>query len=353
MSYRPGVFVDRAEISIAAGKGGDGCMSFRREKYAPKGGPDGGDGGDGGSVIVGCDVNLATLMDFRGRHHWKAANGEQGRGSQQHGANGEDCVIMLPPGTLVYDDETGEQLADMNEGDRVVIARGGKGGFGNEHFKSATNQAPRTTTPGEGGESRKIRFELKLIADAGLIGLPNAGKSTLLGAITRAHPKVGSYPFTTLSPQLGLAELSGGRRMVLADIPGLIRGAADGAGLGHEFLRHIERTRVLVHLVDLSPPDGSDPAENYTAIREELGGYSGLLLEKRELIVLSKADLRPGEDRAALAGELRAALRLGAEIEVMVVSAATGEGIRELLEAVWKEIDLVGGPRKSKGWEAG
>jgi GTP-binding protein len=332
------MFVDRAEITVRAGKGGDGCVAFRREKYVPKGGPCGGDGGKGGDVVFAADEGLNTLLDFRGRPNWEAAPGEAGRGKQQHGADGADLVIRVPPGTMVYDKATGELLADLKPGDRVVIARGGRGGFGNEHFKSPTNQAPKTAQPGEPGEVRELRLELKLIADVGLIGLPNAGKSTLLAALTSATPKIADYPFTTLSPQLGIAVLDPERRLVIADLPGLIEGAAEGAGLGHEFLRHIERTRLLVHVLDVQPPDGSNPADNYRLIRSEIASYSAALAEKPEIIALNKLDLLDEAAQEKAVADLRRTLQLGASEPVYPISAATRRGTRELLEGIWTRL---------------
>lgn len=331
------MFIDYAIIKVKAGDGGNGCASFRREKYVPKGGPDGGDGGDGGSVVAVGDPNKQTLMDFRHQRVWKAERGEDGRSKKQYGSFGADLEILLPPGAMIYDDATGELLADLQPGDRVVIAKGGKGGLGNDHFKSATHQAPREFTFGEPGEEKTLRLELKLIADIGLVGKPNAGKSTLLAATTRATPKIADYPFTTLTPQLGIAELDAERRIVIADIPGLIEGAAEGAGLGHEFLRHIERTGVIVHVLEVEPADGSDPIENYRVIRGELSRYSPLLAEKPELIALSKTDLLgTEEDVKAAIGLIRAGLRLGRDEEVYPISSATGAGLPELLEACWQ-----------------
>ena len=280
------MLVDRARIFVRSGKGGDGCMSFRREKYIPKGGPNGGDGGDGGSVILIGDNSIDSLLSLTHRPHYRAGHGMQGMGSQMHGANGDDCIVKVPLGTLVTDEETGDLLADISEHDQqLVVAHGGKGGWGNEHFKSATNQTPRETTCGEPIEEHVLRLELKLIADIGLVGMPNAGKSTLLSAISAARPKVADYPFTTLQPHLGIAELDLDRRLIVADIPGLIEGAADGAGLGHRFLKHIERTGALLHLIDVMPIDGSDPVSNYKAIREELQKYSTALASKSEIVV--------------------------------------------------------------------
>lgn len=333
------MFVDHAIIHVRAGDGGDGCVSFRREKYIPKGGPDGGNGGKGGDVIAFGDPNVQTLLDFRNKMHWKAKRAEPGKGKNMTGADAEDIVLNLPPGTLIFDNTTGELLVDLTEGAREVIAKGGEGGWGNDHFKSPTNQTPRESTPGEPGEEREIRLELKLIADVGVVGKPNAGKSTLLAALTRATPKIGDYPFTTLTPQLGIAEVGSERRLVFADIPGLIEGAARGVGLGHEFLRHVERTRVLVHLLEVEPTDGSDPASNYRTIRNELFEYSPELAEKRELIILSKIDLYPNEADVQVAVDmLRTELGLDAETPVYPISAATGAGLRELLGACWQAV---------------
>ncbi len=343
------MFIDEAIIEIRAGDGGDGAVSFRRMRGIPKGGPDGGDGGDGGDIVFVADPNINTLLDFRGTHHWKAEHGGPGTGSQCHGANGEDKIILVPPGTLVYDKDSGELLADLGEGDRAVIAKGGKGGYGNEHFKSATSQAPRTSTPGERGERREVRLELKLIAEVGLVGLPNAGKSTLLARLTRANPKIANYPFTTLSPQLGIATLDASRRVVLADIPGLIEGAAQGAGLGHDFLRHIERTKLLVHLLEAEPMDESSPAENYRAIRAELSEYSQALGEKPEIVVLTKIDLLPDDDaRQTALAELRLELQLGSDTPSYAISSATGEGVDALLEAIWSALHPDG--KREGGW---
>jgi GTP-binding protein len=339
------MFADHAEIEVRAGDGGNGVVSFRREKYISKGGPDGGDGGRGGSVIAFGDPNTQTLLDFRHQRLWTAQTGGCGHGKNQTGADGADIVINLPPGTLIYEEtEDGELalLADLAEDERVTLAEGGRGGFGNDHFKSSTHQAPYESTPGEPGQRKRLRLELKLIADVGLVGKPNAGKSTLLASVTRATPKIGDYPFTTLKPQLGIAALDPERRLVLADIPGLIEGAAQGAGLGHEFLKHIERTRVLVHVVDIEPLDGSDPAENFRMIRQELFDYSPALAEKPEIIAINKLDLLGGSESAQLAVELlRATLQLGAEEQVYPISAATGEGTDALLEACWRTLQGV------------
>lgn len=327
------MFVDEASIHVKAGDGGDGCVSFRREKYIPKGGPDGGDGGDGGSVIFVADQNKNTLLDFTGRHHWRAKRGEAGMGKKMAGHSGEDLFIRVPPGTLIFDEEHQTLLADLDKPDkRVVIAKGGKGGRGNWHFKSSTNQAPRYAEPGTEGQERKLKLELKLIADVGLVGMPNAGKSTLLRAISAARPKVADYPFTTLEPQLGIVELDNQRRIVVADIPGLIEGAQSGAGLGHAFLRHIERTKTIVHLLDLYPTDNSDPAENYRKIRRELEAFSPKLAQKRELIAANKMDL-------ALDNE--AINHLMQELpgkQIYAISGVSHQGLEPLLDTLWRII---------------
>ncbi len=345
------MLADRAVIYVKAGDGGDGCVSFRREKYIPKGGPDGGDGGDGGDIIAAADHNVQTLLDFRGQHHWRAGRGQHGQGSDCTGAAGDDLVLRLPAGTLIYESEDGETptnlLLDLDPDEQVVIARGGRGGFGNAHYKSATNQVPRQSTAGERGEERTLILELKLIADVGLVGMPNAGKSTLLSAISKAQPKIADYPFTTLKPQLGIAELDSSRRLVVADIPGLIEGAAEGAGLGHDFLRHIERTRVIVHLIEIEPADGSDPVENYHAIRKELFEYSALLAEKEEIIAVSKLDLlTDDEERAEALKLILRELKLGHDQPIVGISSATGTGLPELMETCWSRLG-----KPQPGWQ--
>lgn len=348
------MIVDHAVIEVQAGRGGNGCLSFRREKYVPKGGPDGGDGGKGGDVIVTADNSVQTLLDFRSQHHWRAPAGEPGQGSSCTGASGADLIIRLPPGTLIFDEESGELLADLKEAEeRFVIARGGAGGRGNEHFKSSTNQAPRQTTPGEEGEARRLRLDLKLIADVGLVGLPNAGKSTLLRAVSAATPKVADYPFTTLTAQLGIAELTGHRRIVIADIPGLIEGASQGQGLGHDFLRHVERTRLLIHLIDIDPIDGSDPGENYRIIRKELFEYSPALAEREEIVVLNKSDLLTPDDQEAALELFRASAQLGREEQTpLLISAATGRGVGALLERAWQVLERLRQDVQEAGWRA-
>ncbi len=330
------MFIDEAEIYVRGGDGGHGCVSFRREKYVPKGGPDGGTGGDGGHVYAVATPGVETLMDFTGKHHWIAKNGLPGEGKQKTGKNGDDLDLRLPPGTMIYDRDTGVLLKDLTElGERVSMAAGGKGGRGNKAFATPTQQAPREAEPGTPGEERWLKLVLKLIADVGLVGLPNAGKSTLLANMSKASPKIAPYPFTTLRPQLGIAELSGFRRIVIADIPGLIEGAHEGAGLGDAFLRHIERTRVIVHLVDLFPPDG-DPsaAEAYTTIREELTKFSTTLADKPELIVATKTDIDP-----EAVDERVAALRSAINKPVTTISSATRSGLDVLGEAMWKLVD--------------
>lgn len=330
------MFIDRARIQVTAGDGGNGKVSFKRAKGMPKGGPDGGDGGKGGDIILKVDEGLNTLIDFRGIYEWKAKPGDMGGSKQCTGADADDRTIRVPAGTVVHDEHTGEIIVDLGPGDTFVIAKGGRGGFGNEHFKNSVNQAPRTATPGETGETKQLILELKVIAEVGLVGLPNAGKSTLLKSVTRADPKIANYPFTTLSPQLGIAMLDQSRRMVIADIPGLIEGAAEGAGLGHAFLRHIERTTVIIHVLDAFPDDDATPAEHYTAIRQELMDYSSELAEKPEIIALNKLDLIPEDEHSEHIAKLRIDLQLDANQEVFPISAATAQGTDQLLQAVWK-----------------
>ncbi len=339
------MFVDRAFITVRAGDGGDGCVSFYRGKGMPKGGPNGGNGGKGGDVVFHADPGLNTLYDFRGLRDWKAKPGEPGRGKQQYGAAAPDLIIKVPPGTMVFDDATGDLIHDMKPNETAVIARGGKGGFGNEHFKTSIHQAPREFTPGEAGEFFRLRLELKLIADIGLVGKPNAGKSTLLKSLTRADPKIANYPFTTLGPQLGIAEVDPSRRLVLADLPGLIEGAAQGAGLGHEFLRHIERTRVIVHLLDAVPDGDETPIDNYRAIRHELQQHSAALAAKPELVVLNKLDLfDETEQRDAIADLKR---QLPQDTEVLGISGAARMNLSALLERLWT---LAYGDTIPSGW---
>ena len=294
-------FLDEATIRVQAGKGGNGALSFRREKYVAKGGPDGGNGGDGGDVVLVADGALNTLIDFRYQPAYQAKNGTPGSGRNKTGAAGEHCYVKVPVGTTVIDDETEEVLGDLREvGATLLVAKGGHRGVGNAAFKSSTNRAPRKTTPGAPGEQRRLRLQLKLLADVGLLGLPNAGKSTLIGQVSAANPKVADYPFTTLVPNLGVVRVGVDSSFVMADIPGLIVGAAQGAGLGAQFLRHLARTRILLHLVDVLPEDGSDPLDNAAAIEAELAEYSGALLERPLWIALSKVDQLQQDDLEAL-----------------------------------------------------
>jgi GTP-binding protein len=332
------VFYDRARIFVQGGAGGDGSVSFRREAHVPKGGPDGGDGGRGGDVVLVCDPSLRDLQTFRRKPHYKAKRGGHGSGGNRHGAEGETLDVLVPPGTVVEDPERGVRWDLIEPGRRAVVARGGLGGRGNKHFATATRQAPRFAERGLPGDEGRLELRLKLMADAGLVGLPNAGKSSLLARLTRAHPKVADYPFTTLEPVLGTLE-RGDRQFVLADIPGLIEGASRGAGLGHEFLAHVERCRLLVHVLDLAPLDGSDPAGNYLTVESELRAHGGGLAELPRILCLSKADLVPPERAAAAAEEWRE--RLGdAALHVVVTSAATGEGLDDLADAIVASVPL-------------
>ncbi|HKD35574.1 MAG TPA: GTPase ObgE, partial [Pirellulales bacterium] len=327
------MFVDRVKIFVAAGKGGNGCLSFRREKFVPRGGPDGGDGGQGGSVIVVAQAGVDSLAALAHKKHWRAESGAPGAGSDCHGRNGEDLVIQVPPGTVVFDAEGGFMLKDLTRlGEHVVVARGGKGGRGNAYFKSATNRAPREHTPGGDGESRHLLLELKVIADVGLVGKPNAGKSTLLARVSRARPEIADYPFTTKYPNLGIVDLGLDRSFVMADLPGLIEGAHTGIGLGHEFLRHIERAGILVHLVEPAPADGSDPVENYHVIRRELEQYAAELGTRPEIVAVTKCELPEAEQAHHRLTEL-----LGRE--VLAISAVTGDGLDKLLWEITRKLD--------------
>ena len=336
-------FVDEVKIHVKAGDGGRGCVSFRREKFVPMGGPDGGDGGDGGDVWFGVDTELGTLLDFRYKVHYRADNGGHGMGKKMHGKGGEDLIIRVPPGTLIYDAETGELLADLTAPDqRVLLLRGGLGGRGNARFVSSTNRAPRYAQPGTAGEEASLRLELKLLADVGLVGMPNAGKSTLISAISAARPKIADYPFTTLVPNLGVVRYGGYKTFVVADIPGLIAGASEGHGLGTRFLRHIERTDLFLHLVDLSGLQPGDPLENFETINRELRRYKPQLLEKTQLVVLSKIDIT--EVRARVEEVLPYFTSRG--YRVYPISAVTGEGVKELVTAVGSELE---GRRQATG----
>ncbi len=338
-------FVDEATIEVIAGKGGNGVSSFRREKFIPKGGPDGGDGGRGGSVFAIADRNINTLIDFRYARLHRAKNGENGRGSDQYGAAAPDITLRVPVGTTIFDAETGEQLFDLDRHqEKVVLAAGGEGGLGNLHFKSSTNRAPRQWTPGKEGEQRKLRLELKVLADVGLLGLPNAGKSTLISKISNARPKIADYPFTTLHPNLGVVRTSESRSFVVADIPGLIEGASEGAGLGHLFLRHLSRTRVLLHLVDVSSPDPEiDPVEQAAtdarAIVEELRRYDPVLYEKPRWLVLNKLDMVADPEGT----RQRLCKALEWDGPVFSISALNGEGTQEL---IWQLQDWLDAERQ-------
>ncbi|MDH3286712.1 MAG: GTPase ObgE [Betaproteobacteria bacterium] len=327
-------FVDEAIIEVHAGKGGDGCASFRREKFIPRGGPDGGDGGRGGSIYAVADRNLNTLIDFRYARIHRARNGENGRGSDQYGKSAPDVVLRVPVGTMVLDSATGELLADLDhDGSRALLAAGGAGGLGNLHFKSSINRAPRQFTRGVPGEDRRLKLELKLLADVGLLGMPNAGKSTLIRSVSAARPKVADYPFTTLAPSLGVVRADMNRSFVLADIPGLIEGAAEGVGLGHQFLRHLARTRLLLHLVDFAPVDFDvDPVREAKAIVRELKRYDEALYRKPRWLVLNKIDLIPASERErAIKRFLKG---FGWKGRSFIISALTGDGCRELVFAV-------------------
>jgi len=323
-------FVDEAEIRVSAGAGGNGCVSFRREKFIPLGGPDGGDGGKGGSVWLVADEGINTLIDFRHQRSFHARRGENGAGRQMTGAHGADETIRVPVGTVVINVDTDEVIGDLTEhGQRLLVATGGHGGKGNIHFKSSTNRSPRRAIPGEPGEERTIRLELKLLADVGLLGFPNAGKSTFIRAVSAAKPRVADYPFTTLHPNLGVVRVERDRSFVVADIPGLIAGASEGAGLGIQFLKHVMRTRLLLHLVDLAPADEAiDPAAQVRAIEKELKQFEPALLERPRWLVFNKADLLPPEERESRAKAIVRRLRWKGPW--FVVSAATGEGTRDI-----------------------
>jgi GTP-binding protein len=333
------MFVDEVDIHVEAGHGGRGCMSFRREKFVPRGGPDGGDGGSGGSVFLVADPHRNTLVQFRFNPEFRAQRGGNGEGSNRHGRNGRDLEVPVPVGTLVFvkDPESGElvETADLTEvGRRVCVAKGGRGGLGNAHFATSTNRAPRKVQPGEPGEVRDLGLQLKLLADVGLVGFPNAGKSTLISRVSAAKPKIANYPFTTLTPHLGVVSLSDDRSFVMADVPGIIEGAHAGHGLGHQFLRHIERTKVLVHLVDVSSESGRDPVEDLDTIRRELELHNPGLLEKPQIVVANKTDAL--DDPKRLKALEKRAKKL--KLPFLAISAVTGDGVPALLEGVWPAI---------------
>ena len=332
-------FFDEAKIEVVAGKGGDGSASFRREKFVPRGGPDGGDGGRGGSIFAVADSNLNTLIDFRYTRIFRAKGGENGRGRDQYGKGADDIVLRVPVGTVIKDAASGAVIADLAaDGDRALLAKGGKGGIGNLHFKSSVNRAPRQFTRGEEGEQRKLEMELRVLADVGLLGMPNAGKSTLIRAVSSARPKVADYPFTTLQPNLGVVRVDESRSFVMADIPGLIEGAAEGAGLGHQFLRHLQRTKILLHLVDIAPFDaGTDPAKEVKAIAAELKKYDPGLMKKVRWLVMNKADLLdPAEARKRAAAIVK---KLRWTKPWFLVAAINGAGTRELTFAVMEFLE--------------
>ena len=331
-------FVDEALIDVAAGDGGSGCVSFRREKFIPFGGPNGGDGGRGGSVWALADRNINTLIDYRYARRHQAANGEAGRGSDQFGAAGADIVLRMPVGTIISDAASGAVLTELLEHDqKILLAKGGDGGFGNLHFKSSTNRAPRQKTPGWPGEKRQLHLELRVLADVGLLGMPNAGKSTLIRAISNARPKVADYPFTTLHPHLGVVRVGPEQSFVVADIPGLIEGASDGAGLGHQFLRHLQRTRLLLHVVDLAPFDpGADPVAQARAIVAELKRYDPALHAKPRWLVLNKIDMLSPEDREARVKDFVRRLRWKGP--VFAISALARDGLQPLLTRIYEHL---------------
>jgi len=323
-------FVDETTIDVLAGNGGAGCASFRREKCIPFGGPNGGDGGRGGHVYALADSNLNTLVDFRFTRRHEARNGEHGRGADQFGAAGADVVLRMPVGTIITDAVTGEPVAELLvPGEQILLAKGGDGGFGNLHYKTSTNRAPRQKTPGWPGQQRSLKLELRVLADVGLLGMPNAGKSTLIAAISNARPKIADYPFTTLHPNLGVVRVAMGRSFVVADIPGLIEGAAEGAGLGHQFLRHLQRTRLLLHVVDLAPFDDSDPVAQARAIVAELKKYDPELHKKPRWLVLNKLDMVPPEERAERVRDFVRRLRWKGP--VFEISALTREGCERMV----------------------
>ena len=332
-------FIDEALIEVHAGNGGDGMASFRREKFIPRGGPDGGDGGRGGSIHAIADCNINTLIDYRYARIHRAKNGDKGQGADCYGRGADDIELRMPVGTVIADAETGELIADLSRhGQREMIARGGKGGIGNLHFKSSTNRAPRQFTRGEEGENRRLKLELKVLADVGLLGMPNAGKSTLIRAVSAAKPKVADYPFTTLHPNLGVVRANLNRSFVIADIPGLIEGAAEGAGLGHQFLRHLARTRLLLHLIDVAPLDeGADPVKDARAIIAELRKYDEALYKKSRWLVLNKIDLLPEEIREKTVKDIVRRLRWKGP--VFVISAISGAGCNELVQGIMGHLD--------------
>ncbi|MDP4095651.1 GTPase ObgE [Paenibacillus sp. P96] len=331
------MFVDKAKIYVKGGDGGDGLVAFRREKYVPNGGPAGGDGGKGGDVIFRVDEGLRTLMDFRYQRHFKAKRGEKGRNKSQHGANAENMLVRIPPGTVVIDDDTGEVIADLTRhGQQVVVARGGRGGRGNTRFATPANPAPELAENGEEGQERYVTLELKVMADVGLVGFPSVGKSTLLSVVSAAQPKIGAYHFTTITPNLGVVEVEEGRSFVMADLPGLIEGAHTGIGLGHEFLRHIERTRITIHVVDMAGSEGRDPFDDWVKINDELKLYNSTLAERPQIVAANKMDMPDAEEHLEQFKEQVAAVR--PDLEIMPISSLTRQGVKELL---YRAADLL------------
>ncbi len=328
-------FIDEVKIHVKSGDGGSGCVSFRREKYVPRGGPDGGDGGEGGDVIFEVSMSISTLLDLRHRPHLKAGRGRNGMGKDRHGANGEDLKVFVPLGTVIKDAETGDLLADLTEpGESIVLLKGGRGGQGNARFATATHKAPRFAQPGEPGEERWLRLELKLMADVGLLGLPSVGKSSLVAKVSAARPKIADYPFTTLKPHLGVVEYKNFRSFVIADIPGIIEGAHAGAGLGHRFLRHVERTKLLLHVLDISWMPERDPIREYEAINHELRLFNPELAERKQIVVINKIDLPAVKENLPLVLPWFSAQG----IQVFPISAATGEGLPPLLDEIAREL---------------
>jgi len=331
------MFVDKAKVYVKGGDGGDGLIAFRREKYVPEGGPAGGDGGKGGDVIFRVDEGLRTLMDFRYQKHFKAKRGEKGRNKSQHGANAENLIVRIPPGTILMDDDTGEVIGDLTRhGQQVVVARGGRGGRGNIRFATPNNPAPELAENGEEGEERYVVMELKVMADVGLVGFPSVGKSTLLSVVSAAQPKIGAYHFTTITPNLGMVEVGDGRNFVMADLPGLIEGAHEGVGLGHEFLRHVERTRVIIHVVDMAGTEGRDPFEDWEKINDEIRLYNAALMDRPQIVAANKMDMPEAEENLAVFTEKVKAIR--PDIEVMPISSLTRQGIQELL---YRTMDIL------------
>ncbi|MCP1306735.1 GTPase ObgE [Paenibacillus tyrfis] len=334
------MFVDKAKIYVKGGDGGDGLVAFRREKYVPEGGPAGGDGGDGGDVIFRVDEGLRTLVDFRYQKHFKAQRGEKGRNKSQHGANADDMIVRVPPGTVVIDDDTQEIIADLTRhGQQVVVAKGGRGGRGNTRFATPNNPAPEIAENGEEGVERWVVLELKVMADVGLVGFPSVGKSTLLSVVSGAKPKIGAYHFTTLTPNLGVVDVGDGRSFVMADLPGLIEGAHEGVGLGHEFLRHVERTRIIVHVVDMAATEGRDPFEDWVKINDELKLYNAKLEERPQIVAANKMDMPDAEEQ--LAEFKRRLAEIGKELDIYPISALSRSGVQELLYKVADKLETI------------